>query len=154
MYSPFVELEHKLEQVPVSRDDVERLLKKMDHDLDAAEYNREKAPDWVLKMASEAILSDSTALMAARGYHAKVNGHHYMTIRFAQLALPQYTALLDRAEMLRRRRHQVTYGTVYVVSAEEMEGTLELAHQLTAILKKEAALKALEQAEAQEKPQR
>ncbi len=34
-----------------------------------------------------------------------------------------------------------------------MEGALELAHQLTAILK-EAGLKALEQAEAQAKPQR
>lgn len=70
MSKPFAELERKLEQVPVSRDTIQRLFEKMEHDLDAAEYNREKAPDWVLKMAHEAILTGGSALMAARKHRA------------------------------------------------------------------------------------
>ena len=142
MSNPFAELEHKLDRIRPSRADVARLLEKMDHDLGAAEYNRNQAPDWALKMAHEAILSGCTALMAAHGYRAKVNGHHFVTLRFAQLALPQQTALLAGAEMLRRRRHQVTYGTNYLVSEEEVEGALQLAHQLAPRLS-EAALQAL-----------
>jgi len=145
MSSPFAELEGKLERIPLNRSTVVRLLEKMDHDLDAAEFNREKAPDWVVKMAHQAVLGGCTALMAAHGYRPRVNGHHYVTVRFAQLALPQHKALLDRAEMLRRRRHQVTYDTAYVVSEEEVKGTLELGHQLALILR-EATLKVLAQA--------
>ena len=75
-----------------------------------------------------------------------MNGHHYVTLRFTQLALPAHKALLDRAERLRRRRHQVTYGTDYAVSEEEAAGALELVHYLAPILK-EAALKALDRSE-------
>ncbi len=74
-----------------------------------------------------------------------------MTIRFAQLASPEHQKLLDRAEMLRRRRHQVTYGTSYVVSEEEAKGALELARQLAPIFK-EAALKGLSSGRSERKP--
>ncbi len=77
--------------------------------------------------------------------------HHYVTIRFAQLASPEHQKLLDRAEMLRRRRHQVTYGTSYVVSEEEAKGALELARQLAPIFK-EAALKGLSSGRSERKP--
>ncbi len=97
-------------------------------------------------MTHEAILSGCTALIAAHGYRPRANGHHYVALRFAQLALPEHRALLDRAEMLRRRRHQVTYGATYVVSDEEGRGALDLGHQLSPVLKN-AALSALAQAE-------
>ena len=141
MSNPFAELDRKLERIPARLADVERLLEKMEHDLATAEDIRERAPDWALKIAHQAVLDACTALMAAHGYRARVNGHHYVAIRFAQLALPEHTALLDRAEMLRRRRHEVIYG-VYVVSEEEVEGALDLARQLAPILRA-AALAAL-----------
>src|SRR3990170_5166639 len=118
MSNLFAELERGLERMSMGRADVERLLEKMEHDLATAEDIRERAPDWALKIAYQAVLDACTALMAAHGYRARVNGHHYMTIRFAQLALPEHTALLDRAELLRRRRHEVTYGSGYIVSEE------------------------------------
>src|SRR5207248_671570 len=107
--NPFAELERSLDRIPLRRPEIERLLEKMEHDLDAAEYNLKKMPDWAVKMAHEAILSGCTALMAAYGYRSKVNGHHFVTLRFAQLALPAHKAMLDHAERLRRLRHQVTY---------------------------------------------
>jgi len=134
----FAELEPKLQRVSVSRGDIKRLLQKMDHDLKIAEHNRGKAPDWALKIAHQAILDGCAALMAAYGYRTKANGHHFVTLRFAQLAMLEHAALLDRAEMLRRRRHQVTYGTIYAVSEEEVRGALELAHQLSPILRDKA----------------
>jgi len=146
MSNPFAELEHQLERIPIRRLEIERLLEKMDHDLDAAEYNLNKMPDWAVKMAHEAILSGCTALMIAYGYRSKVNGHHYVTIRFAQLALPAHKAMFDHAERLRRLRHQVTYGTEYTVSEEEAAGALQLVHQLAPVLKK-AALEALTRSE-------
>ena len=138
MSNLFAELEHRLERISPRRADVQRLLEKMEHDLATAEDIRERAPDWALKIAYQAVLDGCTALMAAHGYRARVNGHHYVTIRFAQLALPEHTALLDRAELLRRRRHEVTYGSGYIVSEEEVDGALELAPIL-----KVAALAAL-----------
>jgi hypothetical protein len=138
MSNPFAEIERKLERIPARLADVERLLEKMEHDLATAEDIRERAPDWTLKIAHQAVLDGCTALVAAHGYRARVNGHHYVTIRFAQLTLPEHTALLDRAEMLRRRRHEVTYGGVYVVSEEEVEGALDLARQLAPVLRASA----------------
>lgn len=134
----FAEIEDKLARVTVSHKDVQGLLEKTAHDMEVAEDNREKAPDWTLKIVYEAILSGCTALMAAHGYRAKVNGHHYVTIRFAQLALPDHTALLDRAEMLRRRRHGITYGSSYTVSDQEVEDALSLARDLLPVLERAA----------------
>lgn len=110
MSNSFAEILDKLDEIPISRKDVVRLLDKMDHDMQAAE--NEEAADWVLKKVHEAILNGCTALMAAQGHRVKAGPwHHYVTVRFAQLALPERQKLLDRAEMLRRRRQQVTYGT-------------------------------------------
>ncbi len=92
--------------------------------------------------------------MAAHGYRAKAGPwHHYVTLRFAQLALPGQRKLLDRAEMLRRRRHQVTYGSSYIVSEEEAKGALELARQLTSVFR-QATMQALVQAESEQKQDR
>lgn len=147
MSNLFAEILDKLDEIPISRKDVVRLLDKMDHDMQAAE--NEEAADWVLKKVHEAILNGCTALMAAQGYRVKAGPwHHYVTVRFAQLALPERQKLLDRAEMLRRRRHQVTYGTSYLVSEEEAHGALEFARQIAPIFK-EAAMKSLAQAESE-----
>lgn len=132
----FAQIEDKLTQVTVSHKDVQGQLEKAAHDMEAAQDNREKAPDWTLKMVYEALLGACTALMTAHGYRAKVNGHHYVTIRFAQLALPDHTALFDRAELLRRRRHRVTYGSSYTVSDQEVEDALSLARDLLPVLKR------------------
>ncbi len=141
MSSLFTEILDKIDQIPVSRKDVVRLLDKMEHDLHAAE--NEEAADWVVKKVREAILNGRTALMAARGYRVKAGPwHHYVTVRFAQLVLVDHRSLLDRAEMLRRRRHQVTYGMSYTVSEEEASAALELVRQLASIFR-ETAMKAL-----------
>ncbi len=71
-------------------------------------------------------------------------------VRFAQLALPEHRKLLDRAEMLRCRRHQVTYGTSFAVSEEEAKGALEFVRQLASIFK-EVAMNTLAQAESEQK---
>jgi len=147
MSSLFAEILDKIDQVPVRRTDVQRLLGKMEHDLQAAE--NEEATDWIIKKVHEAILNGCTAVMAAQGYRAKLGSwHHYVTIRFAQLASPEHQRLLDRAEMLRRRRHQVTYGASFVVSEEEAKGVLELARRLAPIFK-EAAMKAVAKGESE-----
>ncbi len=152
MSNLYAEILDNLDKIPGSRKDVVRLLDKMDHDMRAAES--EELADWVIKKVHEAILNGCTALMAAQGYRVKAGPwHHYVTVRFAQLALPEHRKLLDRAEMLRRRRHQVTYGTSYTVSEEETKGALELVRQLASILK-EAAMNTLAQAESEQKEDR
>jgi len=88
MSNLFAEIERGLERMSTRRADVERLLEKMEHDLATAEDIRERAPDWALKIAYQAVLDACTALMAAHGYRARVNGHHYMTIRFSSSHCP------------------------------------------------------------------
>jgi hypothetical protein len=63
-----------------------------------------------------------------------------------------HKAILDQAERLRRRRHQVTYTTTYAVSEEEAARALELAYHLAPLLK-EASLKALAISEIKQRPE-
>ncbi len=147
MSNPFPELEPYVEAVNFTREDVERLLVKMEHDLRTAERNRGDAPDWAIAAAHQAIFDGCAALMATYGCRPLVNGHHVTALRFARLALPAHTTLLRRAERLRRQRHQAMYGTVGSVSLTDVDAALQLARQITAILR-EAALAALAKGEA------
>lgn len=152
MTNPFPELDTDVEHVAVGRRDVERLLAKMARDLGTAQRNREDAPDWALTIAHQAIYLGCVALMAVHGCRPRVNGHHMTALRFARLALPVHSALLHRAERLRRHRHRAMYGTADQVSQTDLDSALELAHQLTAILR-EAVLQALAaQEQTQEGP--
>ncbi len=150
----FAELKDQLQQVPVSRVDVEEQLQKMRHDLEAAEKIREDTPDWALRAAHEAILAGCTALVRAHGYRVKVKaqmGHHYTSIRFAQLALSDHTALFDQADMIRRRRHTISYGALVAVSVDEVNEALTLAKTLLPVFT-EAARGALPPEKSEKRP--
>ena len=106
MSDNFAEIRDKLERVRVRRIDVAGALEKMRRDLRAAEHNREVAPEWAVAAAHQAIFSGCAALMAARGYRVRPNGHHKIAIQFARSELPEHSALFDQAELVRRTRHR------------------------------------------------
>jgi hypothetical protein len=143
MSNPYPELSAHVQNVLVSREDVERLLAKMEDDRKAADHNREDAPSWAVTIAHQVIYSGCAALMAAHGCRPRVNGHHKTAIQFAGLTLPEHSALFDDAEQVRRQRHAVMYGTMTTPSNADVAATLKLAHQLAEILAA-AALGALD----------
>lgn len=49
--------------------------------------------------------------------------------------MTNHKLLLNRAELLRRRRHRVTYGASYAVSEHEVEEALSLVRDLLPVLK-------------------
>lgn len=147
MSNPFPELEKDVESIRAGREDVERLLAKMEHDLQHAERSRKDAPDWAIAAAHQAVFDGCVALMAAHGCRPRVNGHHVIALRFARLALPAHAALIRRAERLRRQRHRAMYGTIATASFTDAEAAHALARQLAAILR-ESALAALARGKA------
>ncbi|MGH2361968.1 MAG: hypothetical protein ACRDGM_15695 [bacterium] len=134
MSNPYPELDAHVQNVPVSREDVERLLAKMEDDRKAAEHNRRDAPGWAVTIAHQVIYSGCAALMAAYGCRPRVNGHHRTAIQFAKLTLPEHSAPFDDAEQVRRQRHAVMYGTMMSPSNTDVAATLKLAHYLAEIL--------------------
>lgn len=83
MSNLFTEILDRLDEIPINRKDVERLLDKMEHDLQAAE--NEAAADWVVKKVHEVILDGCTALLAAQGYRVKAGPwHHYVALSQAE----------------------------------------------------------------------
>lgn len=138
MSNPFPELEKEVEAVHIGREDIERLLAKMEHDLQHAGRSRKDAPDWAITAAHQAIFDGCVALMATYGCRPRVNGHHVIALRFARLALPAHAALIRRAERLRRQRHRAMYGTTETVSTTDADAAYALARELGAILTESA----------------
>lgn len=138
MSTIFREIEGQLDQIPVSRETVEAFLARMEQDLRTSEKLRKEDPAWALAIAHQAIHNGCAALMAAHGYRARVDGHHWTAIRSARLALPKHAALLRRAEHLRRMRHRTVYGGIHTPSQSDVDAALSLARRLAAVLAKAA----------------
>ena len=133
MSERFDGFDESTERISASEGDVGRILARMRHDLETAEKLSTEAPDWSLAAAHQAIYGACVALMAAHGYRPKVNGHHKTAIAFARVVLGDQKELLDQADMIRRRRHRLMYGTSYVVSQDEVAAALTLARKVAEI---------------------
>lgn len=84
-------------------------------------------PEWRLSIAYNAALRVATAALAAAGYRAPSReGHHYVVLQ--SLA---FTAELDedavrKLDVLRKKRHNATYGAAGAVSDREAADALWL----------------------------
>jgi hypothetical protein len=88
------------------------------------------SPDWKLAIAYNAALQAATAALAASGYRASREAHHYRTIqslRYTVEAGPSLVATLDK---FRKKRNIGGYERAGVVSEQEAQEMLVLARRL------------------------
>jgi len=86
--------------------------------------------DWKLNIAYYAGLQAATAALAASGFRAAREQHHYRTIQSLALTIGWPAAKVDRFDRLRKKRNIGGYETAGVVSGQEAAEMHRLAASL------------------------
>ena len=88
------------------------------------------ADDWKLNIAYNAALQAATATLAAVGFRAAREQHHYRTIQSLALTIGWPTAKIARFDRFRQKRNIGGYETAGLVSEREAREMHELAVSL------------------------
>ena len=83
--------------------------------------------DWKLNIGYNAALQAATAALAAAGFRAAREQHHYRTIQSLALTIGWPAAKVDRFDRFRKKRNISGYETAGVVSEQEAREMHELA---------------------------
>ena len=83
--------------------------------------------DWRLSIAYNAALQAATAALAASGFRAAREQHHYRTIQSLALTIGWPAAKVERFDRFRKKRNMIGYETAGVVSEQEAREMHELA---------------------------
>lgn len=85
------------------------------------------AEDWKLNIAYNAALQAATAALAAAGYRAAREQHHYRTIQSLALTIGWPAAKVVRLDRFRQKRNIGGYETAGLVSEREAREMRELS---------------------------
>lgn len=87
-------------------------------------------PDWAMSIAYNAALQAGAAALAAEGYRAGRDSHHYRVIQSLRLTLETDVATVDRLNTFRKKRNLSGYERAGQASSAEAEDMRELATKL------------------------
>jgi hypothetical protein len=87
-------------------------------------------PDWQLGIAYNAALQLATAALAACGYRASREAHHYRIIQSLTLTINLNRTLVLQLDQFRKKRNISSYERAGMVSDLEAKEMIELAEQL------------------------
>lgn len=90
--------------------------------------------DWRLNIAYNAALQLATAALAASGYRANRQAHHYYVIQSLAHTIGADTALVEQLQQFRRKRHHGAYDRAGLVSSTEAEAMGTLATELRSLV--------------------
>ncbi len=88
------------------------------------------SPDWRLNIAYNAALQASTAALAACGYRASREAHHYRVIQSLVLTVEADTGLVRQFDLFRKKRNVGGYERAGTVSDEEAKEMIVLAERI------------------------
>ena len=94
------------------------------------------SPDWRLNIAYNAALQLATAALAAAGYRASRESHHYRVIQSLALAIGTDSDLIETFDQFRKKRNIGGYERAGLVTDQEAHEMFELAKQLRADVEK------------------
>lgn len=86
--------------------------------------------DWRLSIAYNAALQVATAALAASGYRASREAHHYRTIRTLRYTISPDPATVEQLDAFRKKRNVTGYDRAGVTSEKEVEEMIALAERL------------------------
>lgn len=117
-------IEHKSSPAEISE-----LLALVERDLSDCRI-QDLSADWTLNIAYNAALQAATAALAASGYRASRESHHYRVIQSLSLTIGADQNLVRQFDMFRRKRNIGGYERVGLVSDLEADEMIELAEKL------------------------
>jgi hypothetical protein len=112
-----------------SRQEIVDLLSMADRDL-AQCRTPHLSPDWQLNIAYNAALQAATAALAAAGYRAAREAHHYRVIQSLAYTIKADASLIAQLDKFRKKRNIGSYERAGVVSDQEAKEMFVLAKNL------------------------
>lgn len=112
-----------------SKNEIASLLAAADRDLADSQLTG-LSLDRKFATAYGAALLAATAALAATGYRAPQEGHHYWTIQSLAFTIGTGAVTINRFDAFRRKRNIADYETVGLISAAEAGSMLTLAQSL------------------------
>ena len=109
--------------------EIAELLAIADRDLSDCRV-RGLSPDWRLNIAYNAALQAATAALAACGYRAARDAHHYRVIRTLALTIGGDAKLVRQFDLFRKKRNIGGYERVGTVSDQEANEMIALAERV------------------------
>ena len=91
--------------------------------------------DWRLNIAYNAALQAATAALAASGYRALRDSHHYRVIHSLAYTIGAKTDLIKQFDAFRKKRNIGGYERAGLVSEQEANEMLSLAENLLEMIK-------------------
>ena len=88
------------------------------------------SPEWRLNIAYNAALQASTAALAACGYRASREAHHYRVIQSLALTIEAEAGLVRQFDLFRKKRNIGGYERAGTVSDKEANEMIALAEQI------------------------
>jgi len=92
--------------------------------------------DWRFAIAYNAGLQAATAALAAAGYRATRDNHHYRVIQSLEFTTAPGSNVIDTWDGFRKKRNVSSYDVAGSVSNREADEVLELATRLRADVEK------------------
>lgn len=117
-------VEHK-----ASRHEIKELLGIADRDLADCQATA-ISPDWQLAIAYNAALQTAIAALAAAGYRATREAHHYRVIQSLTYTVGAKADLVAQLDGFRKKRNISDYERAGAVSAQETKEMFNLAQTL------------------------
>jgi len=111
------------------RGEIGELLAIVDRDLTDARTERLSA-DWRLNIAYNAALQAATAALAAAGYRAARDAHHFRVIQSLRFTIGADAATVRQFDTFRKKRNMGGYERVGTVSDQEAGEMFVLAKRL------------------------
>jgi hypothetical protein len=112
-----------------SRQEIVDLLCMADRDL-AQCRTPHLSPDWQLNIAYNVALQVATAALAAAGYRAAREAHHYRVIQALAYTIKADASLIVQLDKFRKKRNIGSYERAGVVSDQEAKEMFVLAKNL------------------------
>jgi hypothetical protein len=88
------------------------------------------SPDWRMNIAYNAALQVATAALAAAGYRAARDSHHYRVIQSLTHTICADANLIGQFDQFRKKRNVGGYERAGLVSDQEADEMFDLAKQL------------------------
>ena len=124
-----------LVQHTTSPEEIANLLALSDRDLVACQVNQ-LPTDWRCAIAYNAALQAATAALAAAGYRAARDNHHYRVIQSLEFTTAPGRKFIDTLDGFRKKRNVSSYDVAGAVSDKEAHEMLKLATSLRADVEK------------------
>lgn len=121
--------EGKFKAHKTSKSEITQLLAVFDRDLADAQISN-LSTDRRFIMAYSAALTMGIAALAASGYRAGIEGHHYWTIQSLAFTLGTDPRTVEKLNKFRHKRNIADYERIGMASGQEVSEMLDLAKRL------------------------